>query len=601
MKKYYSVCLVLPLCALFLMGCPPDPAPNQNHGNVVYVDVAQTSTPEDGTTWGTAYNTIQEGIDAAEALMNAGTICEVWVKKGVYSEYITLCDNVELYGNFNGTEDEGSDWHAPNFEYFEPSNYTVLQPNPNVTEYHIVTGAGGALLCGCVVRNGNASYSNDITDGRNTGGGVFVAGETQAMNIGYCYFLDNHAARFGGAIRSNGVKVNIGYSRFEGNTVSNNFTMPDQMANGGGAVYSFSSGSTRLLQIYDCTFRNNSVASGTEGGAWGGAVASYGSTLIVHSCSFRFNQATGPYSMGGAVFTDMATLNSEKCNYDSENNDYYGNSSEYKGGAMYVKESGRLITSDDFEGNCAVYGGALCIESDNTTVTDCSFAGNSVGATEASHAYGGAVFTNEISAAIKRCRFEKNWCSDRLGKVGFGGGLFMQYGEVTVENCYFTQNHAYAGGGLYAWMAKSAEFDILNCTITYNQSKGTGTLGGGIRCAGDYTGKLTFTNTILYRNFQADGASNDILAGSALDVSASYSVVPSSVWPRPNCFHTNPRFVDAPTSFNDEDFDLDLAANSPCIDAANPANNVAPEVDIEGTARPYGSAADIGAYEYDPN
>jgi hypothetical protein len=36
-------------------------------GATIYVDVANTSGTENGTSWSTAFNTIQEGVDASSA------------------------------------------------------------------------------------------------------------------------------------------------------------------------------------------------------------------------------------------------------------------------------------------------------------------------------------------------------------------------------------------------------------------------------------------------------------------------------------------------------------------------------------------------------
>ncbi len=446
------------------------------------------------------------------------------------------------------------------------------------------------------------------------------------MNIAHCYFLNNKAARFGGAIRAHSAPVNIAKSRFRENCVGKalGVTLPDHMANGGGAVYSYSRDDSKLLQIINCEFYDNTVESNTTGGAWGGAVAVCGSTCLIGfipqidpaeymESIFDGNEAKGPYSMGGAVFQDMNGKTPVPYSYQSQSgavrnfvNKYYNNTSDYKGGALYIKHPALPIEQNEFEGNSALYGGAVCVEADDTEIGQCSFTANSVEATGTSAAYGGAVFTNQGSAAIKRCSFEKNHCTySSATQLAYGGGLFMQYGEVKVVNCYFTQNYAYAGGGLYAWAKENGDFDILNCTITQNKSMGMGTekLGGGIRCIGDSTGTLTLTNTILYNNFRADETTPDeIRFATAPSISAYHCAVPSNIPNQQYSFSLNPSdalFVDAPTDFYDDVFNLALAPSSPCVDAASTRRG--PREDIIGTARPLGSASDIGAYEYDPN
>ncbi|HIJ65882.1 MAG TPA: hypothetical protein HPP77_08010 [Candidatus Hydrogenedentes bacterium] len=68
----------------FLGGVPVILAAVNAFGAAWYVDKGNDAGPWDGTSWAKAYQTIQEGIDAAEAdyLANGGT-SEVWVVEGV--------------------------------------------------------------------------------------------------------------------------------------------------------------------------------------------------------------------------------------------------------------------------------------------------------------------------------------------------------------------------------------------------------------------------------------------------------------------------------------------------------------------------------------
>lgn len=96
-------------------------------GTVWYVDKDNSSGTDDGTTWNTAFDTNQEGIDAA---FNAGG-GEVWVANearmsivhaapnDVNTGSIVMKENVALYGGFigagvggNETDRSQRDWTA---------------------------------------------------------------------------------------------------------------------------------------------------------------------------------------------------------------------------------------------------------------------------------------------------------------------------------------------------------------------------------------------------------------------------------------------------------------------------------------------------------
>src|SRR3974390_651947 len=67
-------------------------------GATVFVNASQTSPPWDGTSWSTAFPSVQSGIDSAQ---DGDT---VWVAAGTYYENITVSGGISLYGGFNGSE-----------------------------------------------------------------------------------------------------------------------------------------------------------------------------------------------------------------------------------------------------------------------------------------------------------------------------------------------------------------------------------------------------------------------------------------------------------------------------------------------------------------
>jgi hypothetical protein len=93
---------------------------------VIYVDRDATGPTHDGTSWATAYTTLQEALDESNA--DGTTDYEIWVAEGVYypdegsghsaddpAEWFRIeWDNAQLYGGFAGdeTDREERDWLA---------------------------------------------------------------------------------------------------------------------------------------------------------------------------------------------------------------------------------------------------------------------------------------------------------------------------------------------------------------------------------------------------------------------------------------------------------------------------------------------------------
>ena len=166
-----------------------------------------------------------------------------------------------------------------------------------------------------------------------------------------------------------------------------------------------------------------------------------------------------------------------------------------------------------------------------------------------------------------------------------GGAIYALSGNLQLINCIATNNSAScSGGGLYD---KKATISITNCTFANNASpKGTA-------IAAD-SGSTSVVNSILW-----DNATPEIWGNST---TVSFSCVNGGAAGTSN-IASNPLFNNAalPTGangiFGDADDGLRLSAQSPCRDAGN--DLTAPSNDLILINRPWGSHADIGAYEYE--
>ena len=165
-------------------------------GNVYLVDKASAAeeVDQDGLTWNTAFNELQEAITAAQP----GS-ADVWVAGGVYDEAradvdgsLALQSGVDVYGGFQK--------HYASFEMRNwESNLTVIHGatarSGGVAAYHVVKGADNATLDGFTITGGNASGVFDSPQG--SAGGMFI--DTTSPDVANCTFYNNRASS-GGAI-----------------------------------------------------------------------------------------------------------------------------------------------------------------------------------------------------------------------------------------------------------------------------------------------------------------------------------------------------------------------------------------------------------------
>ncbi|MEN6521757.1 MAG: right-handed parallel beta-helix repeat-containing protein [Armatimonadota bacterium] len=110
---------------------------------VVYVKSDSPGPLFDGTSWNTAFHSVQRGINAAVS----GD--EVWVAAGTYLERITLMNGVELYGGFSGSETERGQRDSQ-------TNVTVLNGQKGGSVVSARNLSAG-LIDGFTIRDGSAS------------------------------------------------------------------------------------------------------------------------------------------------------------------------------------------------------------------------------------------------------------------------------------------------------------------------------------------------------------------------------------------------------------------------------------------------------------
>ncbi len=109
----------------------------------VFVD-CNAPSGGDGLTWATAFQRVQNGLDAA-----SDSNSEVWVATGTYAENVILRAGRHLYGGFIGTE-------ADRFERSPAANETIIDGGQVGS---VVNGANNAVMDGFTITNGKSNGS----------------------------------------------------------------------------------------------------------------------------------------------------------------------------------------------------------------------------------------------------------------------------------------------------------------------------------------------------------------------------------------------------------------------------------------------------------
>ncbi|NIP23794.1 MAG: hypothetical protein GWN67_01215 [Phycisphaerae bacterium] len=310
-----------------------------------------------------------------------------------------------------------------------------------------------------------------------------------------CNFIDN-SAKHGGGISSWPGSPVVSDSNFSGNS-----------AELGGAVFNFDSDST----LTNCIFSNNYAE------LWGGAICS---TVILPqeqnnsgSPGKETNIANSIPLFAGYTFSNNSSgyessLNSEADNSTLTGCTFSGNSAMAGGGVCYIVEGNPSLDNCTFVGNSALIGGGLVNAVSAMTINNCKVSGNS------GEYYGGAFYNEAGSATITNCIFSQNTSSF------YGGAIHEVMSSTSLHNCLITGNSSSLhGGAMYYWFESSPK--MFNCTLAGNSAP----VGNAIVCAIPEGGGVVPPSAVIASNCIFWNGGNEIANMDNSIITITYSDV----------------------------------------------------------------------------
>lgn len=161
----------------------------------LYVDADSVDSSPDGTTWASAFPTIQAALAAASGAD------EVWVAGGTYDGPVTIPNAVHLFGGFAGFETERAERDFAVFRTYIDGNGTgpcvIAGTNSSLDGFVVMNGDTGPTGNGSgvqVVNKTNVQVRNTVFTGNAGGFGAAAYAGLGSMSLTNCVFVDNEAS-----------------------------------------------------------------------------------------------------------------------------------------------------------------------------------------------------------------------------------------------------------------------------------------------------------------------------------------------------------------------------------------------------------------------
>lgn len=236
-----------------------------------FVDCSVSSSGA-GITWGSAFKTVQEAIDAA----SAGD--SIWVAKGTYTgagsatdPVIELKSGIKLFGGFLGLE---------NYLHERGPDHITSTLDGENFHNHVVVAASDTTIDRFIIENGRATGS-----GNNGNGAGIYANSVNALVVSDCTIRNNTAIGNGAGLFCDGASV----------TLQDSIFLENSATNGGGLAAVNSS----TLQMEGCHLSMNIATQ------YGAGFYLNASLLTAANCILTSNSAQDE---GGAGYLSNGTV-----------------------------------------------------------------------------------------------------------------------------------------------------------------------------------------------------------------------------------------------------------------------------------------------------
>lgn len=508
--------------------------------DVVFVDVAAPAAG-DGLAWGTAFNALQDGIDAA-ALTTPP--CWVFVAGGEYVETITMEDGVEVFGGCAGTESNITDRDVAN------NPPTVINANAAGTAvtFAAIDNAG---LDGLTVTGGAATDA----------GGVLFDGSAAG-----CYLVDvsvreNTALHRGGGVYC----VNKATPSLLACSLIGNAMGVDARDFGGGiACY------LAAPKLYDCLIAAND-------GRYGGGVGCIESSPTLTNCRICANTATiaGGGAGGGGVFAH------NKSHPIFTNCLISGNyAHDWNAGTLYCQGEAKPVltncTLSSNSSNAGRSGGIVVNTGSMPTLVNCTLDGLS-GTAIIEESPSSGLALNEADVIVSHCLFANNAIGDFADWTGgvattyTGGDQIDAHVDGALDNVAGGPDPQYLGGITGAWTVAPVYDPLTNLTTLTTTGAPFTTTPPALE------GQLINADTSQSRQAL-------IISNTANTVSVLGDITSAT---------GNHGYADLADTFALLDYHLN--GDSPCVNVGDDSAPYVRDSDIEGQVRV--DEVDLGAYE----